>query len=252
MFNDCSVFILSTDEKIYRLELERNDQQAICEAFALSVDSMISGTTKRIFEVNYKLEDDEIYRIQNFLLPDEIKDAIRNPIGVDSYKNDSGILSNGNEDSFGFPKIKAFFVGERIQDARGEHFNIGFQKYRKEQNLISLPFRFFFSNETFKREKHFSIAITDNLDCYYTDGELQFDSFFFARQVFDLRDYYRSASDPEVEEFTQNESLNFENADIFCGLANTYVRRKIAMINDSGILEKYTVKKIRFCSFLYF
>lgn len=245
MFTDSSVFVLAVGEKIYKLEVEREAQKAICETFSSSVDSMVSGKTKHDFEVNYKPEDGEILQIENFLLPDSIKDAIRNPIGVDSYKKDPDVRDEGEEDYLGFPEIKAIFVGERIQDENGEHFNIGFQRYRKEQNLMALPFRLFFSNETFKQEKHFGIGITYNLDCYYTCDELQFASFYYARQVFNLRDYYRSASDPEVEALTKNEALNFENADTFSGMANTYVRRKIAMINDSEVLEKYTAKQIK-------
>ena len=111
--------------------------------------------------------------------------------------------------------------------------------------MIALPFRFFYSNDTFKQEKHFGIGITYNIDCYYTGEELQFASFYFARQVFDLREYYRSASDPEVTAFTQNEALSFENAEAFSGMANTYVRRKIAMINDSEVLKKYTAREIK-------
>lgn len=245
LFADCSVFILAGDGRIYRLEVEREAQQAICEAFASSVDSMKNGKTTHDFEVNYKPEDDEILRIENFLLPDSIKDAIRNPIGVDSYKKDPDEQDDGDEDFLGFPEIKAIFVGERIQDDEGEHFNIGFQRYRKEQNLTALPFRFFFSNDTFKREKRFGIGITYNLDCYYTGEELQFASFYFARQVFDLREYYRSASDPEVKAFTKNKALHFENEDTFSSMANTYVRRKIAMINDSEVLKKYAAKEIK-------
>lgn len=245
MFTDSSVFILAVDGKIYKLEVEREAQQAICDTFASSVVSMTNGKTAHDFEVNYKPEDDEILRIENFLLPDTIKDAIRNPIGIDSYKKDPDVRDDGDEDYLGFPEIKAIFVGERIQDAEGEHFNIGFQRYRKEQNLIALPFRFFYSNDTFKQERHFGIGITYNLDCYYTGEELQFSSFYFARQVFDLREYYRSASDPEVEDFKKNGALHFENADIFGSMANTYVRRKIAMINDSGVLEKYSAKQIK-------
>lgn len=245
MFVDSSVFILASDGKIFRLEVDREAQQAICETFASCVESMRNGKTPHDFEVNYKPEDDEFLRIENFLLPDEIKDAIRNPVGVDSYKKDPDMHDEDSEEFWGFPEIKAIFVGERIQDAEGEHFNIGFQRYRKEQNLAALPFRFFYTNETFTREKHFEIGITYNLDCYYTGEELQFTSFFFARQVFDLREYYRSASDPEVEEFTHNEALSFENAAAFGTLANTYVRRKIAMINDSGVLKKYTAKEIK-------
>ena len=245
MFTDCSVFILATDGKIYRLEVERASQQSICETFASSVESMVKDKTIHDYEVNYKPEDDEILRIENFLLPDAIKDAIRNPLGVDSYRKDPDVVSDGDEDFLGFPEIRAIFVGERSQDEEGEHFSIGFQRYRKEQNLIAIPFRFFYSNDTFKPEKHFGIGITYNIDCYYTGEELQFASFYFARQVFDLREYYRSASDPEVTAFTKNEALCFENAEAFSGMANTYVRRKIAMINDSEVLKKYTAREIK-------
>ena len=212
MFTDCSVFILAGDGKIYRLEVDHDTQIAICKTFSDSVESMVNGKTTHDFEVNYKPEDDEILRIENFLLADEIKDAIRNPLGADLYQKDPDIRSEGDEDFLGYPEIKAIFVGERTQDDTGEHFNIG---------------------------------ITYNIDCYYTGEELQFASFYFARQVFDLREYYRSASDPEVAAFTQNDALNFENAEVFRGMANTYVRRKIAMINDSGVLRDHTAKEIK-------
>lgn len=244
MFTDCSVFILADGGKIYRLEIERTSQKSICETFASSVESMVKDKTLHDYEVNYKPEDDEILRIEKFLLADAIKDAIRNPLGVDAYQKEFDI---GSDDDYflGFPEIKAIFVGERVQDEKGEHFNIGFQKYRKEQNLIALPFRFFYSNDTFKPEKHFGIGITYNIDCYYTGEDLLFASFYFARQVFDLSGYYRLASEPEVTAFTQNEALCVENAEAFSTMANTYVRRKIAMINDSKVLEKYTAKEIK-------
>ena len=245
MFKDCSVFILSGDGKTYRLEVDKATQTTICKTFSDSVESMVKDKSIHDFEVNYKPEDDEILRIENFLLPDEIKDAIRNPLGADLYQKSSEHRLEGKEDYLGYPEIRAIFVGERTQDDAGEHFNIGFQRYRKEQNLTALPIRLFHTNNTFKPEKHFGIGITNNIDCIYTGEELQFASFYFARQVFDLREYYRSASDPEVTAFTQNAALNFENAETFNAMANTYVRRKIAMINDSEVLKEYTAKEIK-------
>lgn len=244
MFEESSIFILAIDNKIYRLEVERDVQDSICKTFALSIEAMVKGKSLKDYEVNYKPEDDELLRIEKYVLPDEIKNAIRKPLGVDAYKKNTSVGSEDN-DVVGFPGIKAIFVGECIQDDEGEHFNIGFQRYRREQNLIALPFRIFYSNDTFKQEKHFGIGITDNIDCYYTAEELQFTSFYFARQVFDLREYYRAASDSEVMAFTCNDSLVFENKEAFSGMTNAYVRRKIAMINDSEVLEKYSVKEIK-------
>lgn len=57
--------------------------------------------------------------------------------------------------------------------------------------------------------------------------------------------YYRSATDEEVKSFTTNSKLLFENATNFTSFANTFIRRKIAAINDSKILEKHTAEEIR-------
>lgn len=256
MFEASSVFILSYDrdndgnEKIYKLELEREAQCAVCKAFESSVNSMVSGKNIHDFEVNYKLEDDEIFQIKSIQLPDSIKEAIREPIGVDSFKKikkkpDGEEHDNGDKDNMGFPSIKAIFVGERIQIDGVEHFQIGFQRYRKEQNMALLPFRFFFTKETFIIEKNFGIGITDQLDCFYTVNDLQFISYYFAKQIFNLKEYYRSATDTDVKTFTDNKSLIFADADSFVNMANTYVRRKIARINDSKVLEDYEIKDIK-------
>lgn len=245
MFDGSSVFILAEDGRIYRLEVDRDAQDAICETFASSVKSMFKGKNTHPFEINYKPEDDELLCIEHFSIPDDIRIAIRNPMGVDAYKKNPDVVSERNDDFTGFPKIKAIFVGERIQRDEKEYFNIGFQRFRKEQNFIALPVRLFYSNETFQREKNFGIGIAYKLDCYYTKDELQFSSFYLARQVFDLREYYRLASDLEVMEFTQNEALSFENASNFSSIVNMYVRRKIAIINDSEVLKKYTTKQIK-------
>ena len=245
MFKDCSVFILSTGNKVFRLETDRLTQKSICQMFSDSVNSLVNEKTYHEFTVNYKPEEDEVLRIENFLLQDGIKDAIRNPLGCSIFEKDTEGEIDDESDKQGYPVIKAIFVGERIQSDVGEHFNIAFQRYRKEQNLSALPFRLFHSNNTFTPEKHFGIGITNSIDCYYTGDNLVFSSFFFARQVFDLRRYYRSASDPEVIAFTKNEALDFENPDAFNGFANTYVRRKIAMINDSNVLNNYSASQIK-------
>lgn len=83
------------------------------------------------------------------------------------------------------------------------------------------------------------------MDCYYTEGELQFSSFFFARQIFDLSEYYRSATDREVQAFTTSDKLSFEDTENFKNAANTWIRRKIAMINDSEVLVNYKASEIK-------
>ena len=223
------------DGEILRLELAAKTQKAICEAFASAKLDLINDKTRVPFDGSYKPHNDEFLAIESFRLPDEIIDAIRDPLGVAAFDKE-------NDE---FPEIKAIFVGERTQTGETEKFSVAFQRFRKEQYISTRWYNLFFENNTFFQEKRFGISISDTIDCYYTDGELQFTSFYFARQVFDLSDYYRSATDVEVDSFAKSEKLSIEDSVAFRGMANTWIRRKIAMINDSQVLVNYTASEIK-------
>ena len=159
-------------------------------------------------------------------------------LGYEKKEVDEGI-------TFAHPESrKAVFVGERTEAENSECFSIAFQRFRKEQYISTRWYNLFFNNDSFFRQNNFGISISDSIDCYFTNGELQFVSFFFARQVFDLGEYYRSATDGEVISFASNANLEIEDTEAFGKMADTWIRRKIAMINDSKVLEKYDASDI--------
>lgn len=237
MFDNSSIMIIKSGEplEVFRLEVDTDTQNSICSVFSNAVSEMSSKKSKVVFDGSYKPLDDEYLVIENFQLPDEIKDAIRNPIGVSKYEKENG----------SFPEIKAIFVGERIESKYTENFSVAFQRFKKEQYISTRAFNLFFDNDTFRREKSYGISISDNIDCLFSENELEFASFYYARQVFDLRDYYRSATDQEVQYFISSDRLLIENTDAFKEMANTWIRRKIAMINDSEVLSNYSAAKIK-------
>lgn len=238
MFDNCSVMIIEADttpDEVFRLDVDVETQNAICRTFSEAVTELIVDKTKVVFDGSYKPHQDEFLFIENFQISDEIKDAIRDPLGLPTYHRQENT----------FPEIKAVFVGERTETNHTEKFAVAFQRFRKEQYISMKWYNLFFNNDTFYREQNFGISISDSIDCYYTEGELQFSSFFFARQVFDLSEYYRSATDQEVEAFTNIERLTFENSESFKSMANSWIRRKIAMINDSEVLINYPASKIK-------
>lgn len=238
MFSNCSIFIMpcgSHKDELYRIEIDADTQKEICLYFENAVNDLITNKTKISFDGSYKPNNDEFLTIENFHLSDAIKDAIRDPAGISAYKEENGI----------FQEIKAIFIGRRIETEDTERFQIAFQRFRKEQYIHPYNVNIFFSKNTFKREKNFGISISNIIDCYYDENELQFNSFYFARQIFDLNDYYRSATDKEVQAFATNEKLIFEEPDAFKNMADTWIRRKIAMINDSEVLNNFETSKIK-------
>ena len=226
MFGNSSIYVMSPSNKIYRLETDLETQKGINDTFSSAVLLMTDGKSCIDFDGNYKPEADEFLRISDFRLPEVIKEAIKNPVGVTAYEKDS--KEKENKAFQGYPKIKAV------------------QRCRKEQNLMALKHMMFWNDSTFQQVNDFGIGITDTVDCIFSKFGLCFNSYYYARQIFDLKDYYRIATEKEVNAFSANNRLYFENADLFISFANkASLRRKIALINDSGVLESFTAKQIK-------
>ena len=238
MFENSSIMVLKANTKndeIFRIEVDARTQKMIIATLLQALEDLVEGKAKIVFDGSYKPNEDEILTIENFQLSDEIKDAIRNPLGVQGFGSINGE----------FPEIKAIFIGERLEEGETEKFNVVFQRFRREQYISTKWCNLFFDNNTFFQERRYGISIADGIDCYYTGKELQFSSFYYARQVFDLSECYRSATDSEVDSFSLSSKLSIADASSFKGMANTWIRRKIAMINDSQVLENYSATEIR-------
>lgn len=237
MFENSSILVLTVGNhpnNIYRLDVDADTQKAISTSFEHGLSELVKDKTKTPFDGSYKPEEYEFLFIGNFRLSDPLKDAIRDPIGVPTYQEQNG----------SFREIKAICVGERNEDNDTEQFKVAFQRFRKEQYISTNWINLFFTKSTFRRETDFGISISNSIDCYFTDGELQFSSFYFARQIFDLSEYYRTATDKELSAFTKNEMLAFEDTTEFMK-ANSWIRRKVAMINDSEVLKKHNLDEIQ-------
>lgn len=239
MFENCPVMIIKANTpsfEVCKLELANDAQNEICRFFSNATGEMSSGKAKIQFDGRYNPRENEYFAVENFQLCDEIKDAICNPAIIPAY----------TEEKEGFPNIKAIFVGEHEELGEDDRYTVAFQCFRKEQYLSTAKWlNIFFDNDTFVKEKRFGITISNSVDCFFEATELKFISYYFARQIFNLGDYYRTATDREVLNFTGSGKLSIEDAEAFQGAATSWMRRIIAQINDSGVLENYPAEKIK-------
>ncbi len=234
MFENASVMVLLQGKEkleICKIETDKKAQAAICKSYAEASGWMLKGTEYVSFDGNYSPDADETLCINQFALDEIIKEAVETPAGIESFAPE-----NTNSDN-----IKAIFVGE-ICEGR---MVIAFQKFKKEQYISVKGINLFFDRDTFVQEKRFGITISDEVDCIYEDGRLLFKSFFMARQIFSLMKYYREATQGEVERFTQMKELSLDSAEMFIGQADSRVRKKVASIMDSGVLERFSARDIQ-------
>ena len=76
------------------------------------------------------------------------------------------------------------------------------------------------------------------------DGsKLYFKSFFFAKRVFELSDYFREATDQELVNFNHHPTFNPIEDDKLKTIANQNMREKVFEIEKSGVLNSLDIKK---------
>ena len=127
MFSQSSVFALINIDgnvEVRLVEMESETQNNICLALSDTVKVMEEKQPVE-FDGKYKPNGDELLMIKEFVISDEIADAIRNPLSVVT-------LSYSKTDE---PDIRAIFVGNRQELNGSEVFAIAFQRFRKEQYL---------------------------------------------------------------------------------------------------------------------
>lgn len=241
MFINCPLLaLIETQNKsiqVKRISEDKASQRAIDETFSTAATELRRDKTSVAFDGKYtpQADDLEILKIENYSLPVEIQNALINPQGLEVYAPVDGTL----------PPIKALFVGKRTVENGSNTFCVAFQKFRNDQYITAARHHLFFSNDTFVKDTRIGIAVSTSVDCVFQDNALHFISYHFAKQILDLSDYYRIASKQDVSDFVNCEIISMDGAAEFIDNANTWERRKIASINDSGVLQNFTAAKIK-------
>ncbi len=241
MYSDCPLLAILENKRsieIKRICEDLSTQHAISSTFAAATNMMRKDRSHVNFDGKYvpQAEDMDILVIDNYSLPEEIKKALNNPQGLEMYSpTDGGEL----------PKIKALFVGKHEISNGEDHYLVSFQKFRNDQYISASKHHLFFSGNTFVQDTRIGIAVSPHVDCVFDNGQLQFLSYHFAKQILDLSEYYREASAQDIQNFLSCDCITTTKGDEFAASANTWERRKIASINDSGVLSNFTAKQIK-------
>ncbi len=241
MFSDSVLFAwMDTKDKsvqVKRIVEDQDTQKAIDHLFDDTSDQMVADKTPVEFDGKYTPDPDgaEYLFIDSFSLPEEIISAIKNPQALDALEPESDEI----------PKIKALFVGVHSTANGVDTYTAAFQKFKSDQYISAKKIHLFLSGNTFVADNRIGITIGRHIDCLFIEDKLQFTSFFFARQIFDLSDYYREATNSDIVDFIGNEAISMDDGEAFSAAANSWERRKIASIMDSGILRDYTSAKIK-------
>ena len=230
-------------KKVYKLKLEATAKEKFVNLINGSVlklmyDENGEKLTPIPFETNYGVSTgEEHFVITNFNLPQEIKDAVDMPDILTNYlpKDKEGKTADGFD-------IRAILIARKD----GNEYYVAGQKFSQRQITVKKHgMGFFLHGETFVEDnRYFTISLGEQIDCIYVGNGLIFEKYFDANGVFDLSDYYRSASQREMDSFAENIALNITDIIGFAkAMSGIQMRKKVAKILDLGTLGD--INKIR-------
>ncbi len=216
--------------RVLRFPLSNDLQNEINRVFCSQRDRFLNGIVETIeFDGRYQPEEGELLVIKNFVDPDALANIVKNPIGVEQFDPKVHSLES----------VKAIFSG--CPDG-GDQVLI--QLFERRRLIATGAVAFFFSGNTFERMSETGLTLDTKLLAVLDGKDLKFQSFHFLRRVFEVDDYFKEATATEVKSFAAHPMLVTADAAAFEAAASSTVRRKIALIVQSGILDKHSVATI--------
>jgi hypothetical protein len=217
--------------RVLRMPLTHDVQASVTELFRAQEHEFLQGVEEEIkFDGMYRPEEAELLYINHFDDVDGIKAAILRPQGVQEFVIKSGALES----------IKAIFTGYLINGK----IRILLQGFDRSQIINAQGFSLIHAQNAFSKFDGGGFNLDNKLTAIIEDDNLKFASFHYVRKIFDMSAYCKEATDQDLKVFIQNAALQFVDAQTFMVGADAWVRRKVVLIQQSGILDRCSTEKI--------
>jgi hypothetical protein len=227
-----NLFALTRDasRRILRIPLSSDVQTEVASTFAAQeADFRAAAQQKITFDGKYKPDEGECLFIADYDDIDNVHAAVANPLSVPE------IVPVTSE----FEAIKALFVG-RVDGSKN---TVIIQSFDKRKIISNKGLSLFHASNVYKKVDGVGLTLDTRLAAILEDCELSFFSFFAARQIFDLTEYYKEATSDDLTHFAQNGSVKVADLDNFIANSDGWIRRKVALVMQSAILEKIDLKE---------
>ena len=258
MFENATLFAILKDARgnteVKRMPLDANALSEVRSDFSrlfLSYETMAKVDFDGNYQINQEDGLNEILSIGNFpSIPNGNGSTESEPnINATILGQVTQAINNSSSvpDFSSGENISSLFIGEITQENNRSHTRIAFQKFKKAQLLVSGKRILIFNGNVYQSAGENGLSIpTEYLTAIYVDGELKFTSPHWTNQIFSLAEYYKEATQEEVNQFAEMPCLSIADKQKFnSNVEVKWYRKRIAFIKNSGILEHYTPSDIQ-------
>ncbi|MGD8499575.1 MAG: DUF4868 domain-containing protein [Phycisphaerales bacterium] len=217
------------EDAVRRIPLSGDLQDEITEFIQEQKSSFHTDQSKVHFSGTYNAEVGEIFTITDYPLRKEVIEAVQNPLNFD--------ILNLREQT---RRIVALCAGKWTNKEKYICFQV-----LDARRIISKGFTILNSGNTYTKLGDPGLTLQDKLTALYQGNELLFYSYYNTRRFLDLNDYYREATDTDLEDFVTRPLFYVENQQIFMENADSMVRKKVALLQKNNVLRRVTTKDIQ-------
>ncbi len=214
--------------ELLRIPLNAQVQGEVTGMFVEQAANFIGEKEQIDYNGDYKTDPEEIFRVQDFPIPQCITEGVQNPMALE-------ILDINDYNG----KIVAL-VGSSTDD---NNPFIGFQ-YFDTRKLLNKNYSLWFTNEMYSKIEDKGLTISNKLDLLITGTTLFFSSFSIANRVLDLSNYMQVATDEDIDTFVANDLFEFEDTVGFRDDLTVTMKKKLRIIVQSGIIDEIGVNAI--------
>lgn len=228
-----SLFALTEDpaNRIVKFNLSEDIQNELTNYLKNQETEFNLAEEKIPFDGKYKPDSGEVLVINNFDDIDGLSSVITNAVSISEVEPSIEVYKN----------IKALFSGY----IDGGVTTIIIQHFDKRKIISPNGFSIFHSSNTYKKIEDIGLTIDSKLTAIIKGESLEFFSFHLLRQIFDMSEYYKEATDNDIHEFLSLPLIHVDNIENLISMSDTWIRRKFSLIQQSQILENTQLNDIK-------
>ena len=217
--------------RIVRFPLTADLQNEVETVFAEQLVAFEDGIVETVpFDGRYIPEEGELLVIEDFADVDGLQEAVANPLNVEVFDPAQHSLD----------AVKALFTSRTDNGAT----RVLVQCFERRRLIANKGLTMLFSGDTFRKMSDAGLTLDTRLLAVLEGTSLQFQSFHFLRRVFDVSEHYNEATSEEVTAFATHEKMAVADLAAFLASAGPLVRKKVAMILQSGVLDHFTAEQL--------
>lgn len=217
--------------RVVRFELDAAVQPELRAFWNSQIDTFNCNEELISFDGNYRPETGELLYIDNFDDIDGLAEAAADPSKIPKVEGDDELLGS----------VKALFVGRQEEG----QWVVYLQAFDRRRLMSVRGFSIFHDKTVFKRIESAGLTLDNRIAAKLVGKRLYFRDFFYARQIFDLSSYYQEATDADIQRFAEVPEIKVPDLEKFRLASDSWVRRKIWLIQQSTILQEVPMAKLK-------